>query len=48
MVKLKQNLMPKITKEKSDCYCLAAVVLDTVCKLRNEDDRYYPQNYLEE
>ena len=35
-------------KANSPCYCFSAILLDTVCKIKNEDDKYYSQIYLEE
>ena len=31
---------------KKHCICLAAIV-DSVCKIKNEDDKYYSQIFLE-
>ena len=30
------------------CYCLETIGLDNACKIRNKDDKYYIQIYLEE
>ena len=35
-------------KKKSPCFCLVAIVLDFVCKVKKKDDKYYPHIYLEE
>lgn len=45
------NRISIIIRKKTDkqlvCFCLAAIVLNFVCKIKNEYDKYYPQNYLE-
>ena len=38
----------KIKTKNSYCFCLTAIVHDSVCKKKNENDEYDPQIYLEE
>ena len=48
MVKSIQISTAKTTQKDSPCFCLAAIVLVSVCKMKTEDDKYYSQIYLEE
>ena len=45
------NRISIIIRKKTDkqlvCFCLAEMVLNFVCKIKNEYHKYYPQNYLE-
>lgn len=41
-------LRQKTLKEKPASNCLAAIVFDSVCKIKNEDDKHYTQIYSEE
>ena len=35
-------------KKNSPYFCVVAIVLNSVFKIKNECDKYYPQCYLEE
>ena len=41
-------MVKKPPKEKSPCFCLSEIVLDSVCEIKNKGNKYYSQTYLEE
>ena len=42
------NWKHSVPGEKSSCFYLLRKVCDSVCKIKNKDDKYYPQTFSEE
>ena len=45
---MKTNILnKKATQKEAICICLVAIVLISLCKIKNADDKYYTQIFLE-